>query len=34
MYMTKLDGRYFGAVPMGQLDEVVRPWLVWERSPR
>jgi len=28
------DGRYFGAVPQAQLDEVVRPWLVWNRTPR
>ena len=26
------DGRYFGAVPQTQLGEVVRPWLVWNRS--
>ncbi|WP_063912351.1 conjugative transfer signal peptidase TraF [Pseudomonas sp. p21] len=28
------DGRYFGAVPRVQLDEVIRPWLVWDRQPR
>ncbi|SDO52992.1 conjugative transfer signal peptidase TraF [Pseudomonas jinjuensis] len=26
------DGRYFGAVPQAQLGEVVKPWLVWNRS--
>ncbi|MGN8248652.1 conjugative transfer signal peptidase TraF [Pseudomonas sp. SMV7] len=28
------DGRYFGAVPQVQLDEVIRPWLVWNSSSR
>ncbi|GLO54296.1 conjugal transfer protein TraF [Pseudomonas putida] len=27
------DGRYFGAVPQGQLGEVVEPWLVWRKTP-
>lgn len=28
------DGRYFGTIPRVQLNEVVRPWLVWDRSPK
>lgn len=28
------DGRYFGVLPRKQVNEVVRPWLVWQREPR
>jgi conjugative transfer signal peptidase TraF len=26
------DGRYFGVVPRAQLEEVVKPWVVWEHT--